>query len=684
MSNFVEEFNLKDVLCDGVYSIPMYQRNYAWGYDEIIQLLQDSAGFVKKAKEANETKNYYVGTLVVCQYDSNKYEVIDGQQRLTTITLIMMALLRKRKNINTDLSWYKTVNLNFDMREKSNYSLQKIFYDSNKDSNDELRYDENKDNEAIWKGFYKCIKNNIDRILEEHDITLEQYVSYFLNNIKIIRVEVPSDTDLNHYFEIMNSRGQQLEQHEIVKARLMAYLHNIDNCEAFNKIWEACSSMNKYVHFCFIKEKRIDLFTDEGLGILKPGITLDKIADIYGDNKTKEKDENSIEKSLVDLFKDDYLNEEYNKPWEKNSSVEESEKYSSIINFPNFLLHVLKIFTLTDNKLKHENKSIESIVSLDDKTLLQSFQNVLAHYKEKEVFVQKFILTLLKIRTLFDLYIIKRYDENWTLRRPKYYGKEIRYTNTFTSNTDNDGSAIIMAQSMFHVSSTSQIYKNWLFASLLCLYTNYSESTNIAASLYLKFFNDLAKAYMLDHYLAKEEKSLSFDDIIITNSSKPTNSLDDIEWHNINIDICEVEEKSIRPGETIENFVFNCYDYILWQKLNNSSQDFSFGYRNSVEHFYPQHPVDGEDVLSQNILQSFGNLCIVSSSINSKFSNNMPGAKFSNFGEKPETLKTYSLKLRSMFDIVRDKIPWSKVTIIKQEQEAKIKISDFLKTKSER
>lgn len=484
----------------------------------------------------------------------------------------------------------------------------------------------------------------------------------------------------------MNSRGQQLEQHEIVKARLMAYLHSTDECEVFNKIWEACSSMNKYVHLCFEKEKRNDFFTDEGLGVLNPELTLDKIADIYSDNSSKEQQNNSIEKSLVDLFKDDYLNKEFSKPWENNSSSEENEKYSSIINFPNFLLHVLKIFIHTDNTFRQENEVIESIVSLDDKTLLQSFQLVLSLYEEKEVFVKKFILTLFKIRTLFDLYIIKRYDENWTLRSPKYYNnsksnsRQINYSNTFIFNNEHDESSIIMAQSMFHVSAPSQTYKNWLFAALLYLNSHYSKNSNIDSTSFLNFFNDLAKSYMIDHYLAKPEKVLSFDDIILKNCSKPTNSLDDIAWPNINIDIFGLDEKFIRPGETIENFVFNFYDYILWQKGNKSSQDFSFGYRNSVEHFYPQNPVDGEDVLAQNVLQSFGNLCIVSSSINSKFSNNMPGAKLSNFGEKQETLKTYSLKLRNMFDIVRDKkIPWSKDTILDQEQKAKKELSDFLK-----
>ncbi len=695
MLNVVDKLNLKDILNGDVYNIPMYQRNYAWGYDEILQLLQDIADFAsednlhKENEHTKDEKSYYVGTLVVSQYDKNKYEVIDGQQRLTTITLIMLALLQKKESIKGDLSWYKTVNLNFEARENSNYTLQKIFNYSDKSSNNSF-YEENKDNEAIWQGFFKCIKNNLENLLKEHGISIDQYTSCFLNKIKIIRIKVPYDTDLNHYFEIMNSRGQQLEQHEIVKAKLMAFLPNDTACRTFNKIWEACSSMHKYVQFNFAKEQSKKLFTDDGLGILRAKLSFDDLVDIINCNiGSCDIAGNESEKSFVDLFIEDNLKNKYSKPAD-NSSDEENETYRSIINFPNFLLQVLKVFIQSDHDLQQDNKYI---VTLDDKTLLQTFQYVLELHQHKELFVKNFILNLLKIKTLFDLYIIKRHDERWSLNKPVRYNSkknsnndEIRYISSFTSNNE---IAIIMAQSMFHVSSTSQIYKNWLFASLLYLSSLSAENCNIDASLYLKFFNDLAKAYMLDHYLAKEDKSLSFDKIIIAKGSKPTNSIDDIEWQNINIDIIDYKEDDVIPGEMIDNFVFNYYDYILWLDGAKVRSNFTFGYRNSVEHFYPQHPLEGNNELKANILQSFGNLCLVSSSINSKFSNNMPEAKLGNFGTDPEALKTYSLKLRNMFDlvkanIVKDNIPWSEETILKQEQEAKIKISESLKTKSEK
>ncbi len=64
----------------------------------------------------------------------------------------------------------------------------------------------------------------------------------------MIHHRVPKDVDLNHYFEVMNSRGEQLEKHEIVKAKLSEqFMGDNTSMEKFSRIWEACSDMCFYV-----------------------------------------------------------------------------------------------------------------------------------------------------------------------------------------------------------------------------------------------------------------------------------------------------------------------------------------------------------------------------------------------------------------------------------------------------
>ena len=78
------EKNIKEIFESGKYVVPLYQRNYAWRKNEIEQLLQD----IYEAFKKNPTGNYFIGSLVVLKRQNGDYEVIDGQQRLTTLSLI--------------------------------------------------------------------------------------------------------------------------------------------------------------------------------------------------------------------------------------------------------------------------------------------------------------------------------------------------------------------------------------------------------------------------------------------------------------------------------------------------------------------------------------------------------------------------------------------------------------------
>lgn len=92
LKSILKECSIKEIYCDNhgapiTYVIPIYQRNYAWERDEICALIKD----VHDSMDMGKTV-YYIGTLVTYKRDENKYEVIDGQQRLTTIYIILRAL----------------------------------------------------------------------------------------------------------------------------------------------------------------------------------------------------------------------------------------------------------------------------------------------------------------------------------------------------------------------------------------------------------------------------------------------------------------------------------------------------------------------------------------------------------------------------------------------------------------
>ena len=125
MSDEIAQLSIKELLNGDVdYVIPMYQRNYAWDEGEITQLIQDVIDYLPAGRK------YYIGTLVVFERPKAPesirtiYETIDGQQRLTTLSLLTSYL--KNEKI-TDVTWYDRLAIDFDSREHSSQTLRAIF-----------------------------------------------------------------------------------------------------------------------------------------------------------------------------------------------------------------------------------------------------------------------------------------------------------------------------------------------------------------------------------------------------------------------------------------------------------------------------------------------------------------------------------------------------------------------------
>lgn len=75
-----------------------------------------------------------------------------------------------------------------------------------------------------------------------------------------MRIIVPPNTDLNKYFKIMNNRGEQLEQQDIVKSHLMGLIINKNKQDSFSRIWDVCSDMVGYVQMHFDLAERKHYF----------------------------------------------------------------------------------------------------------------------------------------------------------------------------------------------------------------------------------------------------------------------------------------------------------------------------------------------------------------------------------------------------------------------------------------
>ena len=654
LNDKIQPLDIKSFLSQDKYRIPIYQRNYDWGEKQSLQLIEDIADYAAIKKD----KKYYIGSAVVfARYNGSEeyYETIDGQQRLTTLTILMI-VLKQINEVRDKMTWFKEANISYDHRVEADEAIRLI-------AKKQLsKHPSAKSINEVYRIFSDKLQNKV----KDKGIGLPDFVDYLLSNVIIMRIPVPRDTDLNHYFEIMNSRGEQLEKHEVLKAYLMGYLESnkLTFC-LFNDIWEACSDMNTYVQMKMKPKLRKLLFSDSWTELQYDDF--DNLALDYqrsGVESTKEQDEYIESRSLAQLFIDAKNNVKYELP---NSDIDTeggSDRFGSIINFPNFLLQTLKVMYQYEEGKKSD---IDEEIKLDDKRLIDIFQKVLRSYNDNDRrgFVKRFAMALLCMRYLFDSYVIKREyingKEGWSLKTPKKYDKsKVNYVSTFNSEEgeDDDSKDIRMLEAMFHVSAPTQIYKHWLNAILYYVYDKYDNEEDedlnnpklLRDSLY-----KLACTYMLDRYLCEE--TTEFETIIFKNDFEASNNT--IHWQMID------------NGCSVENFVFNFYDYITWKQNPQKYPKFEFTYRTSVEHFYPQHAMDGNPQLDEEDgLNDFGNLCLISRGMNSKFSNNMPKAKLENFG-LGTGVHELSLKLNEMMEVVRKTGKWGPDEIRSFEEKAK-------------
>lgn len=632
MLNNSDMFSLKELFSKGdKYIIPIYQRNYAWEKTHLQQLVQDVWDSCLNTHKKD--RNYYIGTLVVYKTSQNLYETIDGQQRLTTINIILCALQNEIEKKRNPFPWFNGVNLAYQLREKASSSLQQLY-----EHVDPLSIED-----AYIKQMYDDVKPTMETVFgcslaEEEAEFVERYdkfKKYFFDNVIITRVLLPSDTVMSHYFEIMNTRGEQLEKHEILKARMLEALKGDTKALWLaNRIWEACSDMNHYVQMGISDTKLRQLIFSNDMNTLKAR-DFDELVRFV--EKMEQQEEPF---SIIDVIGKDSNIDQISSNRDKEDKYSGNEdRFHSVINFPNFLLHVFRVISKTD-------------IPLDDKRLLDIFEK-----KINTVFVKQFIYQLLKLRFLFDKYIIKRdFVDNketgkWNILKLEVQEKGYSYNNTYR---DKEEEKNIMIQAMFHVSLPSQSYKHWLCAALL-----YLSDHDDGYGLY-DYLNRLSHAYMLDRFIRSSSEQLDYYQIIFKNEGKPYN-------------ICP--DKLILPrfNANIDIFYFNYLDMQLW--LRGYHREFVFTSRSSVEHFYPQHPMENFEPMDEEHLHSFGNLCLISASKNSKLSNFSPIQKTDFY--KKSTID--SIKQKLMMDICESKRNWETSDIEKHAADMESVLLESLK-----
>ena len=648
MSNMKEkelpllECSIDDIYRKGqepqTYLIPIYQRNYAWQEDEIHALIKDVYDSMKKSDKSV----YYIGTLVTYNRGDNVYEVIDGQQRLTTIYLILKAL---------------------EVDSISN----KLTYSARKRSASTIKHLDNFPNlgEEVDNGIrdgYQYASRALDDIVGNDE--REGFKQFFLNNVHIIHYSVPKDVDLNHYFEVMNSRGEQLEKHEIVKSMLISKNLNKTDIATFGKVWEACSEMNAYIQQTFSDKQVFGSHLNE-----------------FGINDFSQisaSDESEGKETIINLL---------SKPIEQqyvSTAYEQSDKFQPIIDFPNFLLIVLKV------TMMNQEGFVPSDFILDDKELLDEFKESLDKTADKARFAKQFAFNLLKAKFFLDNYVVHHAldskeavgDNPWKLQY-LYSENNKPYLRNLSEDADAQ-KELVHLLSMFEVTFTPKQRKNYLFYCMAYLFKNGMPSDRD----YLRFLRQLADKYFYNVYLNQEclnERNQplpnAFDNVILKSDGLDLDKIgaDGVDYKS------RFNEIYKQGNKDIPLYVFNYTDYRLWKKYSDElrgnktkkgsrerSQFFDWlgcsdfeldpfnnfyfsRTRKSLEHFYPQEKAGDGKPLSSEAINCFGNFAMIGADANSSGSNWSPKAKLDRYcDEKADQVSVASLKFKIMMQMCQD------------------------------
>ncbi|EPP1149401.1 DUF262 domain-containing protein [Yersinia enterocolitica] len=619
-----EILTLETVLNKGYqFSIPSYQRPYVWSDDDVLLLFND----IKDACFAGE-QIYFIGTILSSLLEQNAqkiYELIDGQQRTTTLMLIAIAFkCAGNRTMLTDVIVYEDKpRLQFAIREQVQNLLGSLAG---------LKSFEKPSDESIAQNNYlkqldialTVLTKEITKLKKESTRNLELLESYFFSQVQWINNVVPVQMDLNRLFATMNTTGIQLEQTDILKAKLLKRIKT--HKSQYEAIWISCEHMENYFEKNIRKTfKQVNWNNIQPQDLAK--FSLNKFT--ITEEPTKAIDSGLSISQLAEQTKIQSAPEDTEtKQFESDELDVETAHCRSIIGFPLLLIHAYRVFLAL-------NKQEDIVPRLHSDRLLEIFEPLI---NSDECTVKRFIEMLWQVRYQFDTWVVKWIEKD-----------------------DNLDSHLALA----NVSRTQSKGKYYLNRSPKPL------SDLVMLQSVRNFTGERSAQYWLTPFIA----SLILKDIDCTKDKRVCNILERID-NRMSLALDSQKEASfkqakwIKPktkpwGEQVayfteshgigfEHYWFQKLEYILWKSLKNASlpekdlvkfEKYHITSKNSVEHVHPQQEEYGNR-LNETSLNSFGNLVLLNPGDNSSYSNQSVAKKKADFEAKP---RFDSLKLRAIF-----------------------------------
>lgn len=234
--------NIRSLLGGAKFAIDYYQREYRWEKKQVIELIDDLYGkFDESHEEGNERSavegygHYFLGSIIMSDKDGQKF-IIDGQQRLTSLTLLLIHIYRQvqddeQKGQLADLIFSQKFgkrSFNLDVPERAP-CMEALFSGT--------PFEENSQPESVVNilNRYQDIEDNFPDSID--DVTLPFFADWLIENVHLVEITAYSDADAYTIFETMNDRGLSLTPTDMLKGYLLANIVSPDSRNTASKVW---------------------------------------------------------------------------------------------------------------------------------------------------------------------------------------------------------------------------------------------------------------------------------------------------------------------------------------------------------------------------------------------------------------------------------------------------------------
>jgi hypothetical protein len=589
-----------------VFNVPIYQRLYVWGNDQIDTLLEDLLAAYQQGNEFF----YLGGTLVVERQDGGAetcFDLIDGQQRFTTLWMMSLAWRDGLTDfLGVPQEHGQRPRVSFSIRPDVDrfFSLQSRQNDPNLKGNPQIV-----DALASIRSFRdERFKNFTD----SNGIPLDfsGFTRFVFEKVQLVLTRVPAHADLNKLFEVINNRGVQLQHHEILKAKMLSFLTNdAGERDRYATLWDACSHMGNYVEQNLRESGGITISSlfdnaacDRGD---EPLAFADQVlAALHQHHQAVERQEPLDLEAVLkrpDILDDDVSTSVGNETYE-------SREVRSIISFPMLLLHTLRIWLAQNNR--------NDLPRILDSQLLKLFTEDFFDTRTNTDNVKSFIRLLWETRYTFDKHVIKwvkgEKEEHHLICH--LYLNTSRNSKSLQRPRPQTNEPIALLQSMLYHSQ--QITTHYWLTPFL---SNLLRNRDADPLPYLRHLDN----HLLSSQDIRSLAERSADFLRDENHAPPL------------IDIVAVLDKGL--GVQFPHYWFYKLEFVLWNSnhlglTTDERNSFRMTAKNSVEHISPQtaQAVD-RDTVSPEILDTFGNLALVSRSLNSEYGNKPYNEKQTHF-----------------------------------------------------